>query len=109
MLGEPACSTSSTSRPHGVSDNQLRDNIKAALGPATWCRRARSCRRSPARRIRGLLKYFNYFLLGFGAIALLVGVFLILNTFSIIVSQRTQELALLRAMGASRDRSSGRC
>ena len=35
-------------------------------------------------------------------VALLVGIFLILNTFSIIVAQRTQELALMRAMGASR-------
>ena len=36
------------------------------------------------------------------AVALFVGIFLILNTFSIIVAQRTRELALLRAMGASR-------
>ena len=38
----------------------------------------------------------------FGAIALLVGVFVISNTFSILVAQRTKELALLRALGASR-------
>jgi putative ABC transport system permease protein len=35
-------------------------------------------------------------------VALFVGIFLILNTFSIVVAQRTQELALFRAMGASR-------
>ena len=34
--------------------------------------------------------------------ALFVGIFLILNTFSIIVAQRTRELALMRAIGASR-------
>jgi putative ABC transport system permease protein len=38
----------------------------------------------------------------FGAIALLVGIFVISNTFSILVAQRTKELALLRALGASR-------
>jgi putative ABC transport system permease protein len=38
----------------------------------------------------------------FGAIALLVGTFVISNTFSILVAQRTRELALLRALGASR-------
>ena len=38
----------------------------------------------------------------FGAIALLVGTFVISNTFSILVAQRTKELALLRALGASR-------
>ena len=38
----------------------------------------------------------------FGAIALFVGAFIIVNTFTIIVTQRTRELALLRALGASR-------
>ena len=38
----------------------------------------------------------------FGLIALLVGTFVISNTFSILVAQRTKELALLRALGASR-------
>ncbi len=41
-------------------------------------------------------------LLGFAGVALFVGVFLILNTFSILVAQRTRELALLRSVGASR-------
>ncbi len=47
------------------------------------------------------LSFFNKILLGFAAVALLVGTFLILNTFSIIVAQRTRELALMRAIGAS--------
>ncbi len=38
----------------------------------------------------------------FAAIALFVGAFIIFNTFSIIVAQRSRELALLRALGASR-------
>jgi len=41
-------------------------------------------------------------LLLFAAVALLVGAFLIFNTFSILVAQRTRELGLLRALGASR-------
>lgn len=41
-------------------------------------------------------------MLAFGFIALFVGVFVIFNTFSIIVAQRLRELALLRAVGASR-------
>ncbi|WP_407829822.1 FtsX-like permease family protein, partial [Staphylococcus aureus] len=48
------------------------------------------------------LSFINYFLLAFGAIALLVGPFIIYNTFSMIVAQRLRELALLRAIGASR-------
>ena len=38
----------------------------------------------------------------FAAVAMVVGTFLIINTFSILVAQRSRELALLRAMGASK-------
>jgi len=48
------------------------------------------------------LSFFNDALLVFAFIALFVGAFTIYNTFSIIVGQRTRELALLRAVGASR-------
>ncbi|TCJ00589.1 FtsX-like permease family protein [Aeromicrobium sp. IC_218] len=49
-----------------------------------------------------LLGFLNTFLLVFAGIALVVGSFLIVNTFSILVAQRSRELALLRALGASR-------
>jgi putative ABC transport system permease protein len=48
------------------------------------------------------LSFFNTALLIFALIALFVGAFTIYNTFSIIVGQRTRELALLRVVGASR-------
>jgi putative ABC transport system permease protein len=48
------------------------------------------------------LSFFNTALLVFAFISLFVGAFTIFNTFSIIVGQRTRELALLRAVGASR-------
>ena len=48
------------------------------------------------------LSFIRYFLLGFGAIALFVGAFVIFNTFSITVAQRTREFATLRTLGASR-------
>ena len=48
------------------------------------------------------MAYFRYFLLGFGAIALFVGAFVIYNTLSITVAQRTREFATLRTLGASR-------
>ncbi|MBW5420804.1 FtsX-like permease family protein [Streptomyces sp. BG9H] len=51
---------------------------------------------------RGVLDLMNQLLLGFAAVAVLVGIFLIVNTFSIIIAQRMRELALLRALGASR-------
>ncbi|MFT4011360.1 MAG: FtsX-like permease family protein [Nocardioidaceae bacterium] len=48
------------------------------------------------------LKYIRIFMLVFAGISLVVGAFLIVNTFSILVAQRSRELALLRALGASR-------
>jgi putative ABC transport system permease protein len=48
------------------------------------------------------LGFFNTALLVFAFISLFVGGFTIFNTFSIIVGQRTRELALLRIVGASR-------
>jgi putative ABC transport system permease protein len=50
--------------------------------------------------IKDQLSFFNTFLLVFGFIALIVGSFIIFNTFSIIVAQRAREMALLRAIGA---------
>jgi putative ABC transport system permease protein len=47
-------------------------------------------------------KFFTVFLLIFAIVALIVGSFVIYNTFSITVAQRTRENALLRAVGASR-------
>jgi putative ABC transport system permease protein len=49
-----------------------------------------------------VLGYLNTFLLVFAAIALVVGSFLIVNTFSILVAQRSRELAILRALGANK-------
>ena len=55
-----------------------------------------------ASAVNSFVSIFNTFLLVFAGIALFVGAFLIANTFSILIGQRTRELALLRAVGASR-------
>ena len=55
-----------------------------------------------AKQVEQFINYFHTFLLVFALIALFVGAFLIANTFSILIGQRTRELALLRALGASR-------
>jgi putative ABC transport system permease protein len=52
--------------------------------------------------IKGFISFIRGFLLGFGGIALLVGAFVIFNTMSITVAQRTRELATLRTLGATR-------
>lgn len=52
--------------------------------------------------LKEALGFFNTFLLAFAYIALFVGMFIIYNTFSIVVAQRTRDMAMLRAIGASR-------
>ncbi|PRQ10458.1 ABC transporter permease [Corynebacterium sp. 13CS0277] len=54
-----------------------------------------------SKLVRQILSFVNYFLWAFAGIALLVGTFIISNTFSMIVAQRNREFALLRAIGTS--------
>ncbi|MGW6447522.1 ABC transporter permease [Lentzea sp. NPDC055074] len=86
----------------GVTDDALRDAVAAKMGSGYDVKTGAVLAKEQADQINEGLKFFNYVLLGFAGIALFVGIFIILNTFSIIVAQRTRELALLRSMGASR-------
>ncbi|MFE3193361.1 ABC transporter permease [Nocardia sp. NPDC059240] len=84
----------------GVSANALRDEIAKAY-PDDKVQNGDQVRADLKAQIADRLKFLNYFLLAFGAIAVLVGTFIIYNTFSMLVTQRLRELALLRAVGAS--------
>ncbi|MFE6054424.1 ABC transporter permease [Kitasatospora sp. NPDC056446] len=70
------------------------DNIEAKTG--------RELADEQDRMIKQGTRVLSAFLMGFAAIALFVGIFIIANTFSMLVAQRTKELALLRAVGATR-------
>jgi putative ABC transport system permease protein len=103
LLGEPDTFSSITVQAaDGVSQDVLRDRIAAAIGADYQVKTGAELAKSQTDSIGEGLKFFNYILLGFAGIALFVGTFIIFNTFSIIVAQRTKELALMRAMGASR-------
>ncbi|KOX27528.1 ABC transporter permease [Saccharothrix sp. NRRL B-16348] len=103
LLAAPGAYSGITVRAdEGVSQAVLRDRVQAALGDAYQVKTGEQLAKESADEIGEGLAFFNYVLLGFAGIALFVGIFIILNTFSIIVAQRTRELALLRAMGASR-------
>ncbi|GAC78939.1 putative ABC transporter permease protein [Gordonia malaquae NBRC 108250] len=92
----------------GVSDSELRDRVHTALGDAKTVdelykvRTGDQVRADQKAEISEFLTIFRYILLAFAGIGLLVGTFIIYNTFSMIVAQRNRELALLRAIGASR-------
>jgi putative ABC transport system permease protein len=103
MLGQPdVFSNVDVKAVPGISDDQLRDRVAAALGDGYQVKTGKQLADEQATQLQTGLKFFNYILIGFASVALFVAVFLILNTFSIIVAQRTGELALLRAIGASR-------
>ena len=87
----------------GVTPEQLRDRIRAALPPTYEVLTGEELAADQAATINDTLgRFLGTALLAFAFVALLVGGFLIFNTFSIIVAQRTRELALLRCLGASR-------
>ena len=103
LLGAPDVYNSIDVRVEdGANVTEVRDRIKSTLGEGYNVKTGEQLTQESSDQLREGLAFFNYLLLGFASIALFVGIFLILNTFSIIVAQRTRELALFRAMGASR-------
>jgi putative ABC transport system permease protein len=86
----------------GTTQEQLRDRVAAALGDGYTVRTAAEQADALAGDFQEGLAFIEIFLLVFAGVALFVGTFIILNTFSMLVAQRTRELALLRALGARR-------
>jgi putative ABC transport system permease protein len=86
----------------GVSQQQLVANLQRVLPPGTEAVTGAEIIKETQDSFQQLLQVFSKFLLIFAVVALVVGGFIILNTFAITVAQRTQENGLLRALGASR-------
>jgi putative ABC transport system permease protein len=85
----------------GTNVAELRARIADELGPAYDVQFPRDAAADSGKPVHDLLTLLTELLLGFAAIGLVVAAFIIFNTFSILVAQRTRELGLLRAMGAS--------
>jgi putative ABC transport system permease protein len=103
MLGESDTYTAiNVTAADGVSPAAAAGRDRGQARPSVLREDRRGARRAAAASFASVLDIFNNVLLGFAGVALFVGAFLILNTFSIIVAQRTKELALMRAVGASR-------
>ncbi|MFF3017763.1 ABC transporter permease [Streptomyces sp. NPDC057939] len=87
----------------GVSDEQLKRNVAEALGAdAFTLQTAKEAADANRKDVGSFLDVMKYVMLGFAGIAFLVGIFLIFNTFSMLVAQRTREIGLMRAIGADR-------
>ncbi|MFG2308082.1 ABC transporter permease [Streptomyces sp. NPDC048566] len=86
-----------------VTDATVKRRVVAELGAARYdVKTAAEQAESSAEQLGGFLDVIKYVMLGFAGISVLVGVFLIVNTFSMLIAQRTRELGLLRAVGADR-------
>ena len=87
---------------HGYTPQDVVNAIKPLLGPSSQVRTGQGQAHQATKDTSGFLNIFQDFLLAFGGIALFVGSFVIANTLSITIAQRTRELATLRTLGATR-------
>ena len=88
--------------PQDVSDDQLVSELSEVLPANTEVQTAEAQARSDAEETNEFISFLQSFLLAFGGIALFVGAFVIANSLSITIAQRTREFATLRTVGASR-------
>ncbi len=86
----------------GTRPEQLVQEIKPLLPPTAQVRTAEAQAKQATKDTNGFLSIIRDFLLAFAGVALFVGTFVIANTLSITIAQRTRELATLRTLGATR-------
>ncbi len=86
----------------GVSPRELASRVRAALPATLTVRTGAQEAANQTSELEEQLGFLRTFLLIFAYVALFVGAFIIFNTFSITVAQRTREFGLLRTLGASR-------
>ena len=87
----------------GVSPEELAKRIDRVLPGRVVVETGVQAAARQSQDIKDDLSFFRVVLLVFGGVALLVGSFLIFNTFSITVAQRIRELGMLRTLGATRE------
>jgi putative ABC transport system permease protein len=86
----------------GVTPARLKQEVRAVTPSSVRVETGREDADRQSKEIRDNLSFLRTALLAFAFIALFVGAFLIFNTFSITVAQRTREFGLLRTLGAKR-------
>jgi putative ABC transport system permease protein len=86
----------------GVSPAKLVDQIRPVLPRDTQVRTGTQQAQQDSSSITSFLNFLKTFLLVFAGVALFVGSFVIANSLSITIAQRTREFATLRTLGASR-------
>ena len=102
MEGEDEYSNVWLTAKDGVDNKELLEQAKPHVPDSYEGKTGAALAKENQDASEQALGFITTFLLVFAGIALFVGSFLIINTFSILVAQRGRELALLRAIGASR-------
>jgi len=85
-----------------VTQEELTSRVSSVLPERTEARTGKQFIAENQQQVGRLIDIVGTFVQFFGYVSVFVAAFIIYNTFSILVAQRTQELALLRAVGASR-------
>jgi putative ABC transport system permease protein len=86
----------------GVSDEQLVQQLRANVPASAQVKTASQQASDDAAETNSFISFLRGFLLAFGGVALFVGSFVIANSLSITIAQRTREFATVRTIGASR-------
>ncbi|TDC77542.1 FtsX-like permease family protein [Actinomadura sp. 7K507] len=102
LLLKPGYFTDIEMQSSGPSEEELRDRVAQVLPANLEAITGTEMSEEAQSDIAEMMGFFRTFLLAFALISIFVGAFIIFNTFSMLVAQRTRELALLRAVGAAR-------
>lgn len=102
LLLKPGYFTDIEMKSAGPSEEELRDRVAEVLPANLEAVTGTELREEAQSDVAAMMGFFRTFLLAFALISIFVGAFIIFNTFSMLVAQRTRELALLRAIGAAR-------
>ena len=103
VLGAPGAFDSiNVSAEPGVSQGELAERLSAVLPEGTEAQTGAAVAKENADATKENFQVVQVILSTFAGIALFVGAFIIWNTFTMTVTQRSREIALLRAIGARR-------
>ena len=103
VLGTPgAFDTIGVAGEDGVTQKELAGRLSSIMPASTEAVTGATVAKENSDAVQDDLKIVSVMFMIFAGIALFVGAFIIWNTFTMIITQRTREIALMRAIGATR-------
>ncbi|MFI6153598.1 ABC transporter permease [Kitasatospora sp. NPDC051170] len=102
LLGEQAFTSVEVFGDGSRTNEQIKADALAKVGTGFQAKTAAEQKDESSKAVGQGLDFMTYAMLGFAFVSAIVGIFLIVNTFSMLVAQRTREIGLLRAVGGSR-------